>query len=116
MKNAEYLLGVFVNHATKEFGITARKETCTSLPGMILREKARGFEYNHVARNLEKSVATNTKIVYIAAMRTAGYEHVSMNSISDTKNGFYTTELRKELGDEVVSNMIVATKQKYELV
>jgi len=115
MKNAEYLLGVFVNHATKEFGITARKETCSNLVNMIIREEARGFIYNHVARNLEKSVATDTKAVYIATMWTAGYTRIPMNSISDTKNGFFTANLRKELGNDEVSNKIAQIKVKYSL-
>jgi hypothetical protein len=77
---SNFIFGVFVNHANKQFSTTARTKGHPHLSIMVEDEAVKGFEFLILATGLTKQQADAFKAIQIAAFENIGYDKVTRSS------------------------------------
>ena len=106
-----HVLGAFINHETRQFTTTSRNRSCKNFATLILSQQERGYEYMVIAEDLPKSVGDSTKSVFIAAMRTAGYEPGPKHQMSKD----FIAEAKKANRIDEVLALTAAIAKDYKL-
>lgn len=78
---SNYILGLFVNHSSKEFSAAARPVDHSHWTKMIATESNRGFEFHPIARDLTKNQVDAFKACQIAAFMSIGYVMVKREAV-----------------------------------
>jgi hypothetical protein len=73
----DYIVGVYTNHAAKQFSITSRSAANTNLPAMHEAELAKGFTFNVFVEGQTKFFADALKTYLRTHLETAGYVYSS---------------------------------------